>query len=74
LPPSRPPLGCSTRRSLRTLGGRDAHVGNLLCGPDGDVLLCDFDATCLGPRQVDLFAVGEIRFRRSGAPAALVAA
>ncbi len=47
----------------------DAHVGNLLRDHTGRVLLCDFDATCLGPWQVDLVAVavGEIRFGRVGA-------
>ncbi|MFG3421244.1 aminoglycoside phosphotransferase family protein [Micromonospora sp. NPDC048063] len=54
----------------------DAHVGNLLRGPDGRVVLCDFDATCLGPWQVDLVAVavGEARFGRAGAHAALASA
>ncbi|RGC69751.1 Phosphotransferase enzyme family protein [Micromonospora sp. MW-13] len=42
----------------------DAHVGNLLREPSGRAVLCDFDATCVGPRQVDLVAVavGEARF------------
>jgi hypothetical protein len=46
----------------------DAHVGNLLRSGSGRVLLCDFDATCLGPRVVDLasVAVGELRFGRNG--------
>ena len=54
----------------------DAHVGNLLRDPAGRVLLCDFDPTCLGPWQVDLAAVpvGEARFGRAGAHAALVKA
>ncbi|PZG13516.1 aminoglycoside phosphotransferase [Micromonospora craterilacus] len=51
----------------------DAHVGNLLRHRDGRTVLCDFDATCLGPWQVDLVAVpvGEARFRRSDAHARL---
>lgn len=32
----------------------DPHEGNVLRGKSGRVLLCDFDATCLGPWQVDL--------------------
>jgi hypothetical protein len=54
----------------------DAHVGNLLRAPDGGVVIGDFDATCRGPWQVDLVpvAVGEQRFGRAGAHAALVAA
>lgn len=47
----------------------DAHVGNLLRTPDGDVVIGDFDPTCTGPWQVDLVAVpvGETRFGRHGA-------
>jgi hypothetical protein len=47
----------------------DAHAGNLLRRPDGQVVLCDFDPTCRGPWQVDLVAVavGEARFNRPGA-------
>ena len=46
----------------------DAHVGNLLRDRTSRVVLCDFDATCLGPWQVDLVAVpvGAERFRRRG--------
>lgn len=41
----------------------DAHLGNLIPGPDGPVL-CDFDSTCTGPREWDLLtlAVGRLRF------------
>jgi aminoglycoside phosphotransferase (APT) family kinase protein len=51
----------------------DAHVGNVLRTRDGRVVLCDFDATCVGPWQVDLVAVpvGEARFGREGAHRAL---
>ncbi|MGQ5263642.1 aminoglycoside phosphotransferase family protein [Micromonospora sp. ZYX-F-536] len=54
----------------------DAHVANLLRAPSGRILLCDFDATCLGPWQVDLaaVAVGEVRFGRTGSHGALAAA
>jgi hypothetical protein len=54
----------------------DAHVGNLLRESDSRVVFCDFDATCLGPWQVDLAAaaVGEIRFGRTNAHRELAAA
>ncbi|GAB2940609.1 aminoglycoside phosphotransferase family protein [Micromonospora polyrhachis] len=54
----------------------DAHVGNLLCQPIGHVVLCDFDATCIGPWQADLaaVAVGEARFGRTAAHSVLAAA
>jgi aminoglycoside phosphotransferase (APT) family kinase protein len=54
----------------------DAHVGNLLRERPDRVVLCDFDATCVGPWQVDLVAVavGETRFGRSGAQTALAIA
>ncbi|RKF25650.1 phosphotransferase family protein [Micromonospora globbae] len=54
----------------------DAHVSNLLRNAAGRVVLCDFDATCLGPWQVDLVAVavGEVRFGQRGAHATLAAA
>jgi len=49
----------------------DAHLGNLVPGPDGPVL-CDFDSTCVGPPEWDLtpIPVGLRRFGgswRSGA-------
>lgn len=60
-------------RTERGLVHADAHVGNLLHTPDGRMVLCDFDATCVGPWQVDLVAVavGEARFGRDGAHRAL---
>ena len=53
----------------------DAHVGNLIRDDAGLTMLCDFDATCIGPWQVDLaaVAVGEARFGRAGAHADLTA-
>ncbi|MFO7192454.1 MULTISPECIES: aminoglycoside phosphotransferase family protein [Thermocrispum] len=47
----------------------DAHLGNVLVGPDGPVL-CDFDSAGIGPRIWDLVpvAVGGQRF---GEPAAV---
>ncbi|APU12144.1 MULTISPECIES: aminoglycoside phosphotransferase family protein [Actinoalloteichus] len=41
----------------------DAHLGNLIPGPDGTVI-CDFDSACVGPREWDLtpLAVGAQRF------------
>jgi Ser/Thr protein kinase RdoA (MazF antagonist) len=45
----------------------DATVANLVTGVDGPVI-CDFDSTCLGPREWDLIplAVGAFRFDPSG--------
>jgi Ser/Thr protein kinase RdoA (MazF antagonist) len=42
----------------------DAHVGNLIASPTGAVI-CDYDATSIGPREWDLTpaAVGSLRFR-----------
>ncbi|ABD13756.1 hypothetical protein ThrDRAFT_01228 [Frankia casuarinae] len=42
----------------------DAHLANLVRAADGRALLCDFDATCLGPAEWDLIpvAVGRLRF------------
>ncbi|MBB3662635.1 aminoglycoside phosphotransferase (APT) family kinase protein [Prauserella sediminis] len=47
----------------RTLIHGDAHVGNVIVGPDGPVL-CDFDSACVGPPEWDLVpvAVGCERF------------
>ncbi|WP_431942325.1 phosphotransferase enzyme family protein [Micromonospora marina] len=61
------------KRVQQSLIHGDAHVGNLLRDPSGGILLCDFDATCLGPWQVDLaaVAVGEARFGKTGAHRAL---
>lgn len=44
----------------------DAHLGNLIPTPGGAVL-CDFDTTCIGPREWDLvpIAVGALRVHRS---------
>ena len=41
----------------------DAHLGNLIASQTGPVL-CDFDATSIGPREWDLTpaAVGTLRF------------
>ena len=40
----------------------DAHLGNLIAGPDGPVL-CDLDSLCAGPPEWDLtpMAVGRLR-------------
>ena len=74
-----PRLDALLERTEPALIHGDAHVGNLLRAPadeGADVVLCDFDATCRGPRQVDLVAVavGEIRFARPGAHRTLAAA
>jgi Phosphotransferase enzyme family len=41
----------------------DAFMGNLISSPAGPVI-CDFDSTCVGPREWDLtpLAVGKLRF------------
>ncbi|MEU8184765.1 aminoglycoside phosphotransferase family protein [Micromonospora sp. NPDC049044] len=59
-----------------TLIHGDAHAGNLLRESSGRAVLCDFDATCIGPWQVDLaaVAVGEARFGGSGTHGALATA
>jgi aminoglycoside phosphotransferase (APT) family kinase protein len=64
------------QRTTPGLVHADAHAGNLVRGPDREVVLCDFDATCQGPWQVDLASVaaGEARFGRSGAHQALATA
>ncbi|MEU4424195.1 aminoglycoside phosphotransferase family protein [Actinoplanes sp. NPDC024001] len=45
----------------------DAFMGNLIPGPDGPVI-CDFDSTCVGPREWDFtpLAVGKLRFDYAG--------
>ncbi|WP_349305860.1 phosphotransferase [Pseudofrankia sp. DC12] len=42
----------------------DAHLGNLIRGSSGQVVVCDFDSVCLGPAEWDLMpvAVGLLRF------------
>jgi hypothetical protein len=64
-----PRIADLNQRAAGGLVHGDAHAGNLLRTPDGRVVLCDFDATCRGPWQVDLVAtaVGEARFGRAGA-------
>ncbi|GAA0923244.1 aminoglycoside phosphotransferase family protein [Virgisporangium aurantiacum] len=54
----------------------DAHEGNLLRDATGRVLLCDFDATCTGPWQVDLAPApaNEARFGPYGGHSKLAAA
>ncbi|MGH3924942.1 MAG: phosphotransferase, partial [Pseudonocardiaceae bacterium] len=46
----------------------DAHVGNVIPGPDGAVL-CDFDSCAIGPPEWDLtpVAVANVRFSRPAA-------
>jgi len=42
----------------------DAHLGNLIRTPSGEVVVCDFDAVSIGPPEWDLtpVAVGTARF------------
>lgn len=63
-----PEIDTLVAASYGTLVHGDAHVGNLLRRPDGRVVLCDFDSTCLGPSGVDLAAVAaaEIWFASTG--------
>jgi hypothetical protein len=46
----------------------DAHLGNVIPGPDGPVL-CDFDSCAIGPPEWDLtpVAVANVRFHRPAA-------
>ncbi|QOC94899.1 aminoglycoside phosphotransferase family protein [Micromonospora craniellae] len=70
-----PQLTALRQRTASGLIHGDAHVGNLLREPSGRVVMCDFDATCLGPWQVDLAAVAanETRFGEVGYHARMVA-
>ncbi len=54
----------------------DAHEGNLLRDAAGRVLMCDFDASCIGPWQVDLVPAptNEGRFGATGGHRKLAAA
>lgn len=71
-----PQVDALNQRTERKLVHGDAHAGNLLRGPSGHAVICDFDATCVGPWQVDLaaVAVGDERFACAGAHTALAAA
>ncbi len=71
-----PQVADLNQRVEQSLIHGDAHVGNLLRDASGGILLCDFDATCLGPWQVDLaaVAVGEARFGKTGTHRALAEA
>ncbi|MCG5442333.1 aminoglycoside phosphotransferase family protein [Micromonospora sp. NIE79] len=63
-----PQLVALSHREEPKLVHGDAHVGNLLREASGRAVMCDFDATCIGPWQVDLaaVAVGEARFGGTG--------
>ncbi|MEU7970974.1 aminoglycoside phosphotransferase family protein [Micromonospora sp. NPDC049089] len=63
-----PQLIALNQRDEPKLVHGDAHVGNLLREASGRTVICDFDATCIGPWQVDLaaVAVGEARFGGTG--------
>ncbi|OHV28070.1 aminoglycoside phosphotransferase [Parafrankia soli] len=54
----------------RTVVHGDAHLGNLIRSATGEVVICDFDATCQGPAEWDLVpvAVGALRFGRPPTP------
>ncbi|SCG67844.1 aminoglycoside phosphotransferase family protein [Micromonospora coxensis] len=70
------PVAALRRQDDSQLIHGDAHVGNLLRDRRGRVVLCDFDATCKGPWQIDLtaVAVGGVRFGRAEAHASMAAA
>jgi aminoglycoside phosphotransferase (APT) family kinase protein len=70
------PVAALRRHADSQLIHGDAHVSNLLRDRCGRVVLCDFDATCKGPWQIDLtaVAVGGVRFRRAEAHASMAAA
>ncbi|SCF44375.1 Ser/Thr protein kinase RdoA involved in Cpx stress response, MazF antagonist [Micromonospora matsumotoense] len=70
-----PQIDALNQRTQQGLIHGDAHVSNLLREPSDRVFMCDFDATCVGPRQVDLaaVAVGQQRFGRTGAQESLAA-
>lgn len=69
-----PEVAALNERGIRTMIHGDAHAGNLLREPSSRILICDFDATCVGPWQVDLaaVAVGEARFGGTGRQRSLV--
>ncbi|MEH1027126.1 aminoglycoside phosphotransferase family protein [Micromonospora profundi] len=71
-----PEVAVLNEHGTRTLVHGDAHVGNLLRESSDRMLMCDFDATCVGPWQVDLaaVAVGDARFGEAGRHRALTAA
>ncbi|MET7877813.1 aminoglycoside phosphotransferase family protein [Micromonospora profundi] len=71
-----PEVAALNEHGTRTLIHGDAHVGNLLRESSGRTVMCDFDATCVGPWQVDLaaVAVGEARFGGTGKHSSLAAA
>ncbi|SCL53558.1 Ser/Thr protein kinase RdoA involved in Cpx stress response, MazF antagonist [Micromonospora citrea] len=70
------PVAVLRQRAEGQLIHGDAHVGNLLRDRCGRLVLCDFDATCKGPWQIDLtaVAVGGVRFGRAEAHASMAAA
>lgn len=71
-----PQLDTFTASTTSRLVHGDAHEGNLLRNNGGRALLCDFDASCIGPFQVDLAPApaNEARFGRTGAHLKLAAA
>ncbi|MFI6779976.1 phosphotransferase family protein [Micromonospora sp. NPDC050276] len=71
-----PEVATLVKRGTQTLIHGDAYAGNLLRESSGRTVMCDFDATCVGPWQVDLaaVAVGEARFGGTGRHRSLVTA
>lgn len=69
-------LGAVRYRLGTTVIHGDAHLGNLITTPSGEVIVCDFDSVCLGPAEWDLMpvAVGVLRFGHPPERQALLAA
>ncbi|WP_204946146.1 phosphotransferase enzyme family protein [Micromonospora luteifusca] len=68
-------IALNQRAQARLVHG-DAHVGNLLRDWSGRTVMCDFDAMCVGPWQIDLaaIAVGATRFGNREAQSAMASA
>ncbi|EFC82093.1 aminoglycoside phosphotransferase family protein [Parafrankia sp. EUN1f] len=68
-------LGAVRYELPRSVIHGDAHLGNLIHSAAGEILICDFDATCHGPAEWDLVpvALGPLRFGRPPAASAELA-
>ncbi|CUU57715.1 Phosphotransferase enzyme family protein [Parafrankia irregularis] len=68
-------LGAVRYELPRSVIHGDAHLGNLIRSASGEIVICDFDATCHGPAEWDLVpvALGPLRFGRPPAASAELA-
>ncbi|KPM52965.1 aminoglycoside phosphotransferase [Frankia sp. CcI49] len=68
-------LGAVRYELPRSVIHGDAHLGNLIHSASGEIVICDFDATCHGPAEWDLVpvALGPLRFGRPPAASAELA-